>query len=495
MHHKIIVRFVVLIVLVFCQDNSAYAQFRVGIGDSLYIAPGEKILILEPLQVDSGAAIINASETGLDLRSTALLNGTIAYAASGDQQILPFPHHALRIDGGGNKWLQSNITVATNLQLGGNAKLITGNYLLTLPSSATIAGTAPIGSAASSWVVTGNGASGTGNTGLGGLKIDQIGPSGRNNAVLFPVGPTPVGYNPVTLMNTGVTDDFTVRVSDQVVPGVPALKSVNTTWNISEGTTGGSLVTLVTQWNQQDEAVSFIRAVSGIVHSNGTTVDQHAGMGMALGSNPFTRSGNGFRSFSPFGVTSDARVLPVSSVAIQAEAASDRILLHYQVTNQRQIAGYEIQRSDDGRRFETLGQQSVQNESAVSVTYLFTDAHPLAGSNFYRIKLIGMDGTLQYSAIAKANFNAGEADVTAYPNPVTQPDLYLNFKGVPKGLYSVSLLNASGSRIQLRPVQHPGMNTVYRIALPRYLAQGTYYAEIRSGSDQMFRVKLMVHYE
>ena len=157
----------------------------------------------------------------------------------------------------------------------------------------------------------------------------------------------------------------------------------------------------MTQWNQQDEAVSFVRAVSGIVHSNGTTVDQHAGMGMALGSNPFTRTGTGFRNFSPFGVTSDARVLPVSSISIRAESGTDQILLHYQVSNQQQIARYEIQRSADGIQFESIGHQQVQNQFAGNVSYLFADAHPLTGVNFYRIKIIGMDAALYFSAIVK----------------------------------------------------------------------------------------------
>lgn len=493
MKQKKKVAYLVLWIVAFLGLNG-YAQFRVGNGDSLFIASGESILIGEPLRVDSGGVIIDQSSTGIDLRSSAQLNGAMYYAAAGDQQILPYPHRTLVIAGDGNKWMQSDITISGNLHLGGTAKLITGSHVLTLSETSSLGGSVPIGFAASSWIVTGNGLSGVGNTGLGGLRIDQIGPAGRNNPVLFPVGPTPTAYNPVTLLNTGITDDYTIQVSDQVVPGVPALKSINNTWNISEGTAGGSVVALVTQWNQQDEAVSFVRAVSGIVHSNGTTVDQHAGMGMALGSNPYTRSGTGFRNFSPFGVTSDARVLPVSEIRVQASTAHDHIQLNYQVSLQLNISGYEMQRSTDGLHFSTLGQQPVRNESVANASYEWIDEHPATGVNFYRIKVNGPNGSYYFSQIVNASYQAGKASVSAYPNPVTQPELYLNFKNMSGGLYSISLLSASGSRIQLKPIQHSGVNGVYRVELPRYLAQGSYYAEIRIGQNRIVQVELMVHY-
>lgn len=482
------------LILIVLFESSVTAQLHVGSGDSIFIASGEKLFIGEDLNIENGGSINNASINGIELTGTANLNGAIAYSAVGDQHLLPFNHRVLQIGGTGNKWMQSDILIDNRLQLGGNAKLITGNYLLTLSGSATtLNGIQPIGSAATSWIVTGNGNAGLGNTGLGGLKIEAIGASGRNTAVLFPVGPTPGNYNPVTLFNTGTTDDFIVRVSDQVVPGVPALKSVNNTWNISEGTVGGSIVALTTQWNLSDEASNFIRAVSGVVHSNGTTVDQHAGMGMALGSNPFTRTGTGFRNFSPFGVTSDARVLPVTWINLNAHIQDANIAVQFAVAAQQGITFYEIQKSIDGRNFISIGQLPALSAAGATQQYQWNDVQPNNGTNIYRIKSIGINGAISYSNTVRIEFTGKLPSITAYPNPVTDHRVYLNFKNYKAGLYTVTLMNATGAKVYRTNINHNGTNAIYLIELPYALARGMYHTEITSGQSAPVQIELLIH--
>jgi len=112
----------------------------------------------------------------------------------------------------------SDVAILHNLTLAGNAHLVTHEHILTMTAGSNpIIGPAFSGPA-TSWIVTGNGSSGPGNTGLGGLRIEQI--ASGNGPVLFPVGPTATAYNPALLTNTGVSDHFTVAVNDQRIPGL-----------------------------------------------------------------------------------------------------------------------------------------------------------------------------------------------------------------------------------------------------------------------------------
>lgn len=60
-------------------------------------------------------------------------------------------------------------------------------------------------------------------------------------------------------------------------------------------------------------------------------------------------------------------------------------------------------------------------DSKVLVNYSNADASPLAGQNFYRLKMIdraadGLDGMFAYSQIRNASFKC-EGGIAPYPNP------------------------------------------------------------------------------
>ncbi|MFM2359479.1 MAG: hypothetical protein RLY16_1472, partial [Bacteroidota bacterium] len=232
---------------------------------------------------------------------------------------------------------------------------------------------------------------------------------------------------------------------------------------------------------------------SGIVHSNGTTVDQHAGMGIALGSNPFTRTGSGFRTFSPFGVTSDARVLPVSWIDLNARLQDAVIAVQFTVAGQQDIAYYEIQKSIDGRNFVAIGQLSPSSAGGATQRYQWNDIQPNGGANIYRIKSTDINGSSSYSNIVKVDYQVKQPAITAYPNPVIDHRVYFNFKNYTAGLYEISLMSAAGAKVYRTTINHPGTNGIYLIALPYTLARGLYHAEISSGRTTPVQIELLIH--
>jgi len=156
----------------------------------------------------------------------------------------------------------------SNLNLKGNSSVITGGN-------------------ATNYIVT---------NGTGTVNIENI-DAGRGT-VNLPVG-TANHYNPLTLANSGTSDTFSVKVSEGIAnaPG----GAVNATWDISEGTPGGSNATISLGWNASQQNGTFNPNNATVGHFvNGVWTAENSGA--VSGSNPYSITGSGITSFSPFAV-------------------------------------------------------------------------------------------------------------------------------------------------------------------------------------------------
>jgi len=321
--------------------------------------------------------------------------GTVTYMANGNQNIFPADHGSLKIDSPGNKILQSNVAITDTLTLAGSAMLVTGSNILSMK-----AGSQPIRGAAFSgsqtgWIVTGNGSSGAGNTGLGGLKIAQIASS--SGAVLFPIGPTPSSYHPLQLTNGGATNDFTVAVNDQYIPGAPSGSVIDRTWLVSAANAGTSNISLGMLWRLADEPGTFNRASASIVRSNGTIIVEQSAAAAASGSNPYTLSKGTFSTLTQFTVATSTLVsLANQLVSFSAQWINNTSTgLTWNVNPNAEARSYILQRSADGPSYTDIG--TMDGEEG-KTSYSFYDSHP-GKENFYRLKIVGASGSITYSQV------------------------------------------------------------------------------------------------
>jgi len=110
-------------------------------------------------------------------------------------------------------------------------------------------------------------------------------------------------------------------------------------------------------------------------------------------------------------------VLPVTIIDFTATKYSESVLLKWYATYETNFKLYEVQRSNDGIVFTTIGQVNGRNLA----NYSFTDNNlPLRGSVYYRIKMVNVDGKSDYSKTISIQLNAVNSDVLVYPNPTSQ---------------------------------------------------------------------------
>ncbi|UEG49036.1 hypothetical protein LK994_10375 [Ferruginibacter lapsinanis] len=411
--------------------------------------------------------LINTSST-LNLSTSIKTIGTISnngtfnpgassveYGADGDQNIAAGTYTTLITSGSGNKTLTGNTNITSTLGLNGNVKLITGNNLITLKGTTSTITGAAYGVASSSWIVTGDGGTSPSSTGLGGLVIENIGTTGRTTAITFPVGPTPSLYNPVQFTNTGTTDNFTVTVNNQPVPGATVSSSVNSTWLISEATPGGTDAIIGTQWVASQENSLFTRNNSLVAHSDGTSINySNSVTNAAAGSGPYTLSGAGFTSFSPFGVINGAVVLPVKLTNFTLQQRSDNVILSWQTAQEFGSGNYIVQRSTNGINYVNIGSISAIAYSNDIHNYSFTDIAPANGNNYYRLQINDLNGRSTYSDIQTARVTPN-VSFTIKENPATNGKVQVLVKSS-----DLFILQSLDGKILFKGRLNTGLNTI-----------------------------------
>lgn len=114
--------------------------------------------------------------------------------------------------------------------------------------------------------------------------------------------------------------------------------------------------------------------------------------------------------------------LPVTWISFTGRQQSEAILLSWQTATEANNAGFEIERSIDGKTFERIGFVDGNNDSQVLKSYQFTDHHPFS-INYYRLKQI--DRTADKSDYSRIiSVKGAKASFSVYPNPA-QSQLYV----------------------------------------------------------------------
>ncbi len=124
-------------------------------------------------------------------------------------------------------------------------------------------------------------------------------------------------------------------------------------------------------------------------------------------------------SFSEFFIKGSVGVLPISIEFFKGSKFTAGNFLDWKVTcTSASTVELTLERSDDGRNFKTI---NTQNETAARClqSFSYTDATPLAGANYYRLKIATPDGQFRYSSIVVLlNKEKGFELISVAPNPV-----------------------------------------------------------------------------
>jgi len=180
--------------------------------------------------------------------------------------------------------------------------------------------------------------------------------------------------------------------------GTTVVASYNPQWKAADATDVG--------WNNLTDAKTFassdqidnVRIVLDARNDNGTSTVQAYYDDLSLVATPTT--------------------LPVTLVDFHAVREGDgSVQLNWETGQEQNSQFTEIQRSEDGKVFSGIGQVAAAGNSSTVLDYAFTDKAPLEGKNYYRLRMVDIDGSFKYSKILRVAMGDLTETIGVYGNP------------------------------------------------------------------------------
>lgn len=111
--------------------------------------------------------------------------------------------------------------------------------------------------------------------------------------------------------------------------------------------------------------------------------------------------------------------LPVSLISFTARAAEKGIVnLSWSTSQEVNSHYFEVQHSQDARRWTPVARVDASSESETTQTYNYQHANPNKGNNYYRLKMIDRDGTFSFSTARSITLEK-LVQASLYPNPTS----------------------------------------------------------------------------
>jgi hypothetical protein len=152
---------------------------------------------------------------------------------------------------------------------------------------------------------------------------------------------------------------------------------------------------------------------------------------------------------------------------------------------------FEIERSIDLQDgFTTIGVVTGAGNSSEVLTYLFEDATPMLGINYYRLRQVDFDGSFTYSKIIAIDVKGSKGAQVFFPNPTLDVVSY-QFNTAQKEALNITIIDVLGKTLAETVYQtNLGINTT-RISLAEYPA-GTYLIKVQDSSGAIIATERII---
>ena len=184
---------------------------------------------------------------------------------------------------------------------------------------------------------------------------------------------------------------------------------------------------------------------------------------------PRTITGPAFSSIdtgvSPFGGFNPIPV-PIHLTQFSAKPQEGGVVLYWRTGVEENAEYFQMERSANAIHWQPLGTVPTKGSNS---GYSYNDIAPLAVTGFYRLKMVDLDGSYEYSPVVKVA-GEGMAALQLGPNPTTS---YLNVSLAQPGstLLQLQVVSSSGQVLRQQAAARTGFSRLSLVGL----APGQYY--------------------
>lgn len=268
------------------------------------------------------------------------------------------------------------------------------------------------------------------------------------------------GPSPYTLSMTGTTsDDGTIRNSYAAPPVSCSAGACHftMTWNIG-----------AQRWELSLPGV-------GVLHYN-TSPSAPNPPDLTLGTWVNEQACSDITTLS--GDVQSSVVLPVELHSFSVKVVLGSIHLRWQTASEIDNEKFEIEESQNGRAFQTIGGIKGIGTTFEQQNYSFEVTNPRSGITYYRLKQIDFDGQFEYSKVISVNYIGERVKLGEfYPNPSRSGTVNLDYNTQSNGEILFSAFDVTGKLVvnQIRKVTNGDNNLSFNIS---HLNTGVYILKI-----------------
>ena len=172
-------------------------------------------------------------------------------------------------------------------------------------------------------------------------------------------------------------------------------------------------------------------------------------------------------------------VLPIELISFNAAwlQKGKTARLDFKTDKESGVCCFDIEKSADGFNFYKIGTLPAKNISGI-LSYSFIDGNATGKKQFYRIKIKGIAGQVDYSNIQQLQ-NDKATEILVFPNPTTDV-LQLQLNKV-YGKMNVQIINSSGQMVKQLLLSAANQT----ITIPvQNLAAGKYWLHLQSADEK-----------
>lgn len=186
--------------------------------------------------------------------------------------------------------------------------------------------------------------------------------------------------------------------------------------------------------------------------------------------------------------------LPVAWLYVKAEPKENsRILVSWATASEQQNAGFEVERSEDGQSFRSIGVVAGAGNASTPNYYTYNDQQVTPGIKYYyRIKQLDLNGRARYSVVVSATVLTGNYfTVQVKPNPV-KDILNIELQSSKKQTAQVVITDITGKVYKVeKAVRMETITTRYTSNVAGYPA-GVYVAKVIAQDGTIRTAKFII---
>ena len=180
--------------------------------------------------------------------------------------------------------------------------------------------------------------------------------------------------------------------------------------------------------------------------------------------------------------SNNTSTLPVKLSYFEAKKVNDNVKLVWFTSSEINNKGFDVERSIDGKTFETIAFVKGEGNSNSNVMYTSIDENPFVINQvqklYYRLNQIDFDGKSSFSPIREVSVNdVFDNEISIYPNPFTN-ELNIETLNTENAICTIQVVDISG-RILINQTEAvtKGLGTI-KLSNTSNLSAGIYMVKI-----------------